>query len=634
MANDKYREIFAQEAEELLEKLEEALLALEDEPSNLDLVAEAFRALHTLKGSGAMAGVDDLAAFAHEVEAVFDLVRTGELPVTSQLVSLSLAAKDHLRMQAEGEASEHTGAQLVAAFKEMSGSAQTGAGAVAPSSAPTSRQTYDLALSFAPDVFSDGTQIAGFFDELRDLGDLTLEVCTDAVPSVAEMDAERLYLSWRGSLTTDATADAVKEVFMFLADDSGISVVPRAEQASSAAGGEGAVEKSGRAKASAATIKVPVPKLDGLVDLVGELVIAKSRLAAISRKVRDPDLLSVAEDVERLTNDLRDRTMGLRMLPIGTTFRRFQRLVRDLSTDLGKDIQLVTQGAETELDKTVLDRLADPLVHLIRNSADHGLESNEEREAAGKPREGTIRLTAEQTEARVVIQVADDGKGLDAEKIRAKAIERELIAPDAELSAQELYALILEPGFSTAAKVSNVSGRGVGMDAVRRSIEDLSGSLDIASTQGSGTTITIRLPLSLAIMEGLLVRIGDDPFVFPLSLIEECVEPPKRTRSEGPESRLTEVRGELVPFIRLREWFEVTGDADEDGQIVIAHLAQGRFGFLVDRVVGQHQTVIKDLGPVGRDVDGLSGATILGDGTVALILDAAKIVDTAQAPTA
>jgi len=318
------------------------------------------------------------------------------------------------------------------------------------------------------------------------------------------------------------------------------------------------------------------------------------------------------------------------MLPIGTTFSKFQRLVRDLSSDLGKNILLKTEGAETKLDKTVIEKLGDPLIHLIRNCIDHGIEMPEIRKFVGKPEQGEVCLSAEHSGANVFIKITDDGAGLDAARIRAKAIEKGLIAPDALLSDKECFSLIFAPGFSTAQTVTSVSGRGVGMDVVKRGIEALQGSVDIASQKGVGTTITLKLPLTLAIIDGLLVRIEDHHYIMPLSAIEECVELTREDVEKSHGKNLADIRGEIVPYIRLREEFALFGTAPEIEQIVTARINDRRIGFVVDEVVGEHQTVIKSLGRIYRDVDDVSGATILGDGRVALILDLPKLLNNTE----
>ncbi len=374
------------------------------------------------------------------------------------------------------------------------------------------------------------------------------------------------------------------------------------------------------------SLRVPAEKLDILVDLVGELVTVQAQILQVVTERSDPILTVLSEQLERLSSDLRDSTLGIRMLPIGSTFSKFRRLVRDLSSELGKEIELETRGEETELDKTVLERLGDPLVHLIRNSIDHGIDMPEERKVAGKRPEGLIRLEAEHSGSEVLIRITDDGKGMDSEAIRSKAIEKGLISADAELTEQEALKLIFLPGFSTATKVTNISGRGVGMDVVHRAIEALRGAIEIKSVRGLGTTITIRLPLTLAIIEGLQVQVAEGFYVIPLSLVEECVELHGKDMDPTRKQQITHLRGELVPYIHLRRWFEMDGEPPAIEQIVITGVDGKRVGIVVDKVIGEHQTVIKSLGNVYRNVEGISGATIKGDGTMALILDVPRLV--------
>jgi two-component system chemotaxis sensor kinase CheA len=334
--------------------------------------------------------------------------------------------------------------------------------------------------------------------------------------------------------------------------------------------------------------------------------------------------------VERLTAELRDNTMSIRMLPIGTIFNKFKRLVRDLSQNLGKSVELVMDGADTELDKSVIEKLYDPLVHLIRNCIDHGIEMPAEREARMKPRHGTIRLSAAHSGAHVIIRIDDDGAGMNVAAIRRKAVEKGMIPQDAELSERELFALVLAPGFSTASQVTDVSGRGVGMDVVKQAIESLRGTIEITSRQGEGTTIIMSLPLTLAIIDGFLTRIGDDHFVFPLSLVDECVELTAAQSHKMGDRDLLNVRGDIVPYIKLRERFAMQGERPAIEQVVIAKVDSFRVGFVVDHVVGGHQTVIKNLGRMYKGVDGISGATILGNGSVALILDVPRLIQTVE----
>ncbi|MFA5182852.1 MAG: chemotaxis protein CheA [Syntrophales bacterium] len=544
--------------------------------------------------------------------------------------------------------------------------------------------TYRISFRPTADIFLSGTNPVLLLNEVCDLGICHIVAKTEQIPPLDEIDPEACYTGWEIMLTSEHDINAIRDVFIFvedrcslnieeIPDDSGAEeekedrklgeiLVDRGDISgpnlrkildshkkigeilveSGLVGAENVeaalveqkhareVKQRKQLTETAASIRVPAEKLDRLVNMVGELVTVQSRLSQIATQRNDPLLIQVAEEVERLMAELRDNTMSIRMLPIGSTFSRFERLVRDLSADLGREVVLKTEGAETELDKTVIEKLNDPLVHLIRNCIDHGIESPHVREAAGKPRQGTVMLAAEHSGAHVVITIRDDGAGLDGEAIRAKAIERGLIAPDVILSEKDLYALILQAGFSTAKAVSSVSGRGVGMDVVKRGIETLQGTIEILSEKGRGSSIILKLPLTLAIIDGLLVRIGDDYFIMPLSAIEECVELTEVDIARAHGKCIAEIRGEIVPYLRLRDAFGFKGVRPAIEQIVTTRINGGRVGFVVDQVVGGHQTVIKNLGRMCKDVKSVSGATILGDGTVALILDLPKIVEQAE----
>lgn len=371
----------------------------------------------------------------------------------------------------------------------------------------------------------------------------------------------------------------------------------------------------------AESIRVAADKLDTLINLVGELVVTQARLSDVAAALRQAALLEPVEQIEHLTAELRDLVLNIRMLPIGSTFTRFKRLVRDLSAELGKEVEMKTEGEDTELDKTVIEQLNDPLIHLIRNSIDHGIEAPDDRQAAGKPRSGTLFLSAVHNGANVVITVFDDGKGLDADSIRRKALQKGIISEDEVLSEQEIFSLIFAAGVSTAKQISSVSGRGVGMDVVKNAIEKLRGSVHVNSEKNRGTTVTITLPLTMAIIDGLLVRTGDTHFVLPLSEVEECVELTAADIARFHGRRVFAVRDHLLPYVRLRDFFAVPGNRPGREQMVIVRLREEQIGLVVDEVVGGHQTVIKSLGWAYRNAEGLSGSTILGNGEVALIID-------------
>jgi two-component system, chemotaxis family, sensor kinase CheA len=660
-------QIFLQEAQDLLEQLEQTLLDLEYTPADTDLIDTAFRALHTIKGSGAMFGFDAVAAFTHHVENAFDLVRKGKLTPTKELIAVALRAKDQMRVlidhpsTASASGGEAILSDLLRLMEAATGSSAAGGDRVTGSA--DAEASWRVRFRLPIDAMATGTNPLLLLDELRGLGTASVVALTDAVPLLEEIDPGATYLHWDVLLRTDQPRAAIEEVFIFVIDDMELEierpVPPIAEVAprpiEDLAGAADAAEKpdavvpvpvesspveSGgpqdgladrrSAKRVNDTVRVPAERLDELMDRVGELVIAQSRLKQVAAASNDAAVKSVAEEIERLSLELRDTTMGVRMLPISSLFGRFRRLVHDLARDLGKKIDLVTIGEETELDKTVIERLNDPLIHLIRNAIDHGLEDPDGRAAAGKPAQGRITLTAEHVGAEVLVSITDDGRGLDRTRIRARAEENGLVVPGAKLSDNELFQVIFQPGFSTAHEVTNLSGRGVGMDVVKRTIDGLRGKIDIASRPGRGSTMTLRLPLTLAIIDGLLVRVGRGRYVIPLSAVEECVELSTEEDARSRGRSFLNIRGDLVPFLRLRELFNASAAADRYQKVVVVSAGELRVGLVVDQVIGDHQTVIKSMSKLHADVEIFSGATILGDGTIALILDIGHLVEHGQ----
>jgi two-component system chemotaxis sensor kinase CheA len=641
-------EIFRQEAQELFEDIEQGLLDLAHRPGDRDLVDAVFRGLHTLKGSGAMFGFDALAAFTHHCETAFDRVRKGEVAATSELVGAVLACQDHMRALAEGRpASEATGEALLADLHRVVESAGQAEPAMAPSA--LGLNTWRIKFSLPADALVNGTRPLPLLDELRELGDCQVVAVTDAVPAFDDLVATECHLAWDVTLVTKHGRDAIEDVFIFVIDDMTLDIqevgaadtevavaevietATAAPQAAAAAEEAPAAANEGRhAKSGGDTVRVPAERLDEMMDRVGELVIAQSRLKQLAASSSDIALRAVAEEIERLASEMRDTMMVVRMVPIAQLFGRFRRLIHDLARDTGKTIELSTEGETTELDKTVIERLADPLIHLIRNAADHGLETPEQRLAAGKPEAGQVVLAARQSGAEVVITITDDGRGVDRARVRAKAEENGLIQPGQVLNDNELLQLIFAPGFSTAAAITNLSGRGVGMDVVKRTIEGLRGSIELTSQPGQGSVVSLRIPLTLAIIDGLLVRVGNGRYVIPLSSVEECVELSVEQDIRSTGRSLITLRDQLVPFIRLRQMFS-TGQTPEPHQkIVVVQAGQDRVGLVVDQILGDHQTVIKALSGFHAEVGAFSGATILGDGGVALILDIGHLVAAGQ----
>ncbi|OLN26699.1 Signal transduction histidine kinase CheA [Desulfovibrio sp. DV] len=689
--------LFQEEVSENLAELDGALLELEKNPGDKDLVNRVFRAVHTLKGACDMFGISQVVSLAHNLESLFDHVRGGWRRVSKELLDAAFAAKDRFAaMLAEGaDPAALEDEQLLARLKELlrtpdtpeetttsgpaaqatpdQGSASPADHRAAPQAAPLPRACWNITFSPSDPGHLSRSDPLALLDELRGLGQTTVTCDLGAVPDLAELDPTDCRLRFQVCLTAEAAtvpdANALRDVFLFLENQNDVAITPAAGDSPAAAPAKAAeVRKNVPAPAQSAAPARPVPpavapppakaaapaaktappagearpaaakkeamqslrvdagKLDDLVNLVGELVIAQARLTQLASSLAQPALTSVAEEIERLSNELRDNTLGIRMLPIGTTFSRFRRLVRDLSSEMQKSIELVTEGGETELDKTVIEQLNDPLVHLLRNSIDHGIESPAERLAAGKAEAGTITISAEHAGGEVVINIIDDGKGMSAERIRAKAVEKGLLPPETRLTESECFNLIFLPGFSTAEKVTNISGRGVGMDVVKRSMDALRGKIDVQSEPGKGTRITIKLPLTLAIIDGLQIKAGEDQYIIPLSLVEECVELPRDRAEASGRGRTIQLRGEIVPFIRLREAFELDGQPPAIEQIVVTRFEGERAGIAVDQVLGQQQTVIKSLGNYIGSVSGISGATINGDGTMSLILDVPTLV--------
>lgn len=671
---------FRAEAAELFEQLETTLLDIESRPDDKELIDTAFRALHTIKGSGAMFGFDAASAFTHHVENAFDMVRKGQAAVSRDLIEVALAAKDHMRTLIEEPETAPPGRSdaILSRLAQVMGTAgpppprfPAMEGEAVAARSPE-RKTYRIAFKLAPYVLKMGANPLLLLRELCDLGDCTVALIADDVPPLDELDPCASYLAWECLLTTEHPRSAIDEVFMFVADDMELAVEAVAPEprrlgeilveskavtpdelarvletqpklgtllvkeglvsddkvsAALAAQGHLRGEAEKAAKKEDAGVRVQAERLDDLMDQVGELVIAQARLRQLASRTQDVHLSALVEEIERLSSQLRDTTMGIRMVAIGSLFGRFRRLVRDLSRELGKEVSLTMSGEETELDKTVIERLHDPLVHLIRNSLDHGVEAPERREAAGKSRQGRIHLSAVHSGAQVLIQIQDDGAGVNPARIRAKAEESGLIPPGADLSEGEILQLIFAPGFSTAAKVTSVSGRGVGMDVVKRSIDALRGSIDVAGAPEKGTVITLRLPLTLAIIDGLLVRVGDGRYVIPLSAVEECVELTAADDLRSTGRDFLNIRDEVVPFIRLKTLFGVNKPPEPFQKVVVVSTGDARVGLAVDQIIGDYQTVIKSLSKIHAGVQTFSGATILGDGTVALILDVPRLID-------
>ena len=672
---------FIAESRELLQQMEEALLDMESRPNDPETINAIFRAAHTIKGSAGLFGLDHIVAFTHVAESVLDRVRNNEIWLDEALGALLLKAGDYMGQLIELLAS-HTppdaavdaaGQALVASLETYLGSelapgtpAESTA-EISPDGAGVANPNWHVSLRFGPDVLRQGMDPVAILRYLATLGEITAIRCiTDAVPMLAEIDPEACYLGFELALASSSSPAEIEGTFDFIRDDCLIHLlaphaplaayrsmigalskdpdmreillalgsldadeiarldVPENEAASSGpeAGSETADAPGKENRGSESSlIRVDAAKLDQLIDLVGELIIAGAGASMVARKFKAPELSEATMLVSRLVEDVRDSALTLRMVQIGATFNRFRRVVRDVAKEIGKDIELEIRGGDTELDKTVVEKIGDPLTHIVRNSMDHGIEPAEVRLARGKPAKGQLRLNAFHESGSIVIEVSDDGGGLKKERILQKAIERGLVSENQTLSDKEIFNLVFEPGFSTAEQVSKLSGRGVGMDVVKRNITALRGTVDIESQEEIGTTVRIRLPLTLAIIDGFMVGVGAASYVLPLDMVVECIELPPPPPCEQKAPDYLNLRGGVLPFIRLREQFEVGAPAPARENVVVVQYAGQRAGLVVDRLMGEFQTVIKPLGKVFSQIRGIGGSTILGSGEVALILD-------------
>jgi two-component system, chemotaxis family, sensor kinase CheA len=667
----------AQECAELLDAMENALLRLEHVPTDTDLINEVFRAAHTIKGSAGLFGFDGVVQFAHHVESVLDRVREGSLAIDEELTALLLACCDHLgvltRAATTGQPdTEHTrSAELSARLAQRLGPARSAAppaaahNTLSPAGAPpaASLAVWQIQLAFGRDVLRNGMDPLAFLRYLARLGEIRQIATRLTAPPAHEVDPESCYLGFEIRFESAATRAAIAQVFEFVQDDCDIRI--ELEPSDFPGGASGATEgpapsasrplpaldslpelDAPRAAASATEaapretearsdsrardgrlIRVDADKLDQLIDLVGELVIAGAGNRLHAERAGAASLIEAASGVSRLVEEVRNATLGLRMVQIGATFQRFHRVVRDVSHELGKDIALVIEGAETELDKSMVEKLGDPLLHLVRNAMDHGIEPVERRLQAGKQERGLLRLNAYHDSGSVVVEVSDDGGGLHRDRILDKAIERGLVARDQQLTDREVFALIFEAGFSTADKISNLSGRGVGMDVVRSAIEALRGTVELESQPGRGTTVRLRLPLTLAIIEGFLVRTGPVHYVIPLEMVVECLGFNPHDRRSAEDRGFINVRDMAMPIVRLADHFALRSERSARENVVVVKGATGHVaGLVVDELMGELQTVIKPLGKLFSQVRGISGTALLGSGDVALILDVNMLV--------
>jgi two-component system chemotaxis sensor kinase CheA len=675
-AFDHLKATYFQECAELLDSAYVQLAALEEGRADDDTIHAVFRAFHSIKGGGGAFGFGRMVAFAHVLETLLDLLRDGHVPFSREVGALLVRATDAL---SDLVAAERSGEPAVPGFEdallaELGEAAAAGpapvptfatVAAVAPAHAAAARRAAETAwhILFQPhaDLFATANEPLLIIRALKRLGAVTVTPDVSRLPTLAVIDPEHAYLGWTITLTTDAPRSDIEEIFDFVADHCDLSIravpaesgqttrpppvalpearapePPRAGQEAKAAP---AARSASRPDTPAVTqtVRVDVEKVDRLVNLVGELVINQAMLIQLGSLLAPdtcPGLIGGLETLSQHLRELQEGVMAIRTQPVKSVFSRMPRLVRELSAQLGKEARLFITGEGTEIDKTVIEQLADPLTHLLRNALDHGIERPDERIRRGKPAQGSIHLAAEHRSGRIVIEVSDDGAGINRERVLARARERGLVAAEVTPSDEDIDQLIFLPGFSTAETLSSVSGRGVGMDVVRRNVQALGGRITLQSRAGAGSRFVLSLPLTLAILDGMIVAVGRESYIVPLTNIIESLRPkPREIHAVAGCGDVVAIRGQYVPLIPLARLFNVPGavtDASRGIVVVVeyesrGHESAGHVGLVVDELVGQQQVVVKSLEANYGDVRGVGGATILGNGRVALILDIAGL---------
>lgn len=665
---------FLEESFEGLELMESSLLNLD--AGDNETIHSIFRAAHSIKGGAGTFGFNNVTEFTHLVETLLDEIRDGRREITPKDTELLLVAVDCMRLLIEAarddadydqnKVSETT--RLLEQTLEIKApfSDSEMANIETDSKKPAGKIWH---ITFVPEhhLVQTGNDPLLLFNALADLGELTLKAKTDLVPPIAEMDATELYISWELSLISDASEADIREVFEWVEDECTLDIVStelasetvdsssrhdvsatadsellNSSSASAIEKPENAVQSSEKSdknktksKQDVGSIRVGVDKVDSLINLMGELVITQSMLSELGNDFEISKLEKLKSGLDQLlqnTKELQESVMKIRMLPISFAFNRFPRLVHDLAIKTGKEMNLVIRGEQTELDKTVMEQIGDPLVHLVRNAVDHGIESSDIRLANGKPKSGTITLDAYHQGGNIVIEISDDGGGINREAVLSKAIEKGLVDSNATLSDSQVFDLLFEPGFSTAKEISDISGRGVGMDVVKRNIQSLGGRIQVESEPGKGSKFKVNLPLTLAILDGQLVRVGTEVYIIPLITIVESLQAKAEFINKvSGNMTLYRLREDNVPVIPIYQLFDLPADTkDVDNALLVVVEADGqKVGLMVDDLLAQQQVVIKSLKDNYQQVEGISGATILGDGSVAMIIDVPGMIEMA-----
>ena len=669
-----FKQTFIEESLEGLDIMESTLLNLDVGEADLEAINTIFRAAHSIKGGSGTFGFNDIASFTHVLETLLDQTRAGERDVTTPAIELLLASVDCLREMInalQDESATYDEEQVASVQekleimlngdKESSAESTKEAGSTAASEkSPTTTSGWLIKFAPHPDMLRTGNDPVLMFRELEGLGSLAVDVDTEVLPGFENLLAEDAYLNWEIRLTADVAKGQIEEIFSWVDEECELEITALASagdtvedevvvepepqsvntdvkatpEKKAAPAATKKVAKKRSTSTEATSIRVGTDKVDALINLVGELVITQSMLSQLGEEFdmsKIEKLRNGLAQLERNTREMQENVLRIRMLPISFSFNRFPRLVHDLTQKMGKKVDLKMSGEQTELDKTVMEKIGDPLVHLVRNALDHGIESPEERIAAGKNPVGTLLLNAYHKGGNIIIEISDDGAGINKQRVLDKAVQSGIInSPDDISDDAQVFDLIFAAGFSTADVVSDVSGRGVGMDVVKKNIKALGGAIEITSREGKGSTFSIRLPLTLAILDGQLVRVGEEVYIIPLISIVESLQIDKKSvnRLAG-RSEVYRLRDDYISIIRLYSLFGAKPDSIdlEKGLLVVVEGDGQKVGLFVDDLLGQQQVVIKSLESNFKQVDGVSGATILGDGTVALIMDIGGLID-------
>ena len=672
-------EIFLEDCDDQLQMMENALVSMQTNEATEDDIGAIFRAVHTIKGSAGMFGFDSIVTFTHIGENLFDKIRQGDIVINKDMVSLFLLCKDHVEKLIAAAVDDEelstqdkeNGEVLIAQLNGyINGEVVTSEEVILEESVEKESLSWHISIRFNKDFFTTGMSINAIFNFLGGMGKVVKnQAVTASIPLLQTLDPMVPFIGFELLFLGSATKEEIVEVFEFIEEDVDLVIflseeeggyeslcTKRAESElqelliSTAFTTESAFSKlesvvnvessvksvkevkiSSPKKKPTASLRVDSNKIDKLINYMSEIVIANSKILSLvsseDEEEENSDLYEAASTMKELLEHVRDGIMDIRMVQVGESFNKFNRIVNDTAKKIGKDIEFVISGEDTELDKTVVEKISDPLVHMLRNSIDHGIELPEDRIRSGKSAQGRVDLRAYADSGSIVIEIEDDGKGLDKERILEKAISNGLVNKNASLSDEDIYKLIFEAGLSTADKVSDISGRGVGMDVVRRNIEDLRGTIDIASSLGKGSKITIRLPLTLAIIDGFLVQIGATKYIIPLENIKECIELTKDEEAKMEGNEFINLRGEMLPLLNVREILKEKPSLTRRKNIVIVYFGKKSVGLLVDELLGEYQTVIKSLGNVFDNLAGVSGGSILGSGEIALIFDIPRLIE-------